>query len=107
MNRKLVAIDFDKTLSTEAGRPIQANIDLAQYMFDEGHIVVIYTARPRVDLPLVQSWLIENNVRHDMIVTDKLRYDVLVDDRTVSFDQRNPEPSSVVIQKCQKVMEAK
>lgn len=85
-NRKIIAIDFDGTLSDESGKPISKIITYTNGAFDSGHFIVIYTARIEADRTYVSCWLKENGVKYDLIELGKLRYDILVDDRTVHPD---------------------
>ena len=81
--RRVVAIDFDKTLRTHNDAPIERVVAFAQRCFDAFDFVVVYTARPEADRTFVTTWLMRNDVRFDAVVMGKLRFDVLVDDRAV------------------------
>jgi len=84
--KKLVAIDFDKTLCKDANfGPMNLEIEkLMRRYYDAGCTVVIYTARPEEDRHLLTSWLVNKKVLYDALVMGKLRFDVLIDDRCVN-----------------------
>ncbi len=81
--RQVIAIDFDETLRRGDGMPIEHVVDFANARFDRGDFVVVYTARPEEDRNFVTAWLKENAVHFDLVELDKLRFDILVDDKTV------------------------
>ena len=82
--RRVVAIDFDGTLTMGPGdEPRYAMLRFAQRCFDAGDFIVVYTARPDDDYESLKKWLKKHKVRFDALVTGKLRYDLLVDDRAV------------------------
>jgi hypothetical protein len=85
-NRKIIAIDFDGTLSDASGKPISKIISYTNACFDSGNFIVVYTARIEVDRTYVSCWLKEHGVKYDLIELGKLRYDLLVDDRTIHPD---------------------
>ena len=82
-----IAFDFDGTLcSDEAfGAPDCRALELCRQHFDARDTVIIYTARPEDDRPKIEAWLAQHRVRYDALRCGKLRYDVLVDDRALSW----------------------
>ena len=84
VGRRVVAIDFDNTLTTGPGdEPRYSMLRFAQRCFDHGDFIAVYTARPHDDFELLEQWLERHKVKYDVLVTGKLRYDLLVDDRAV------------------------
>ena len=88
MSRKVIAVDLDRTLCEDAslGPPNPKVVSLIQELLDERHFIVIYTARIQADYHEVAAWLARHCVHYDAIVLGKLRFDVLIDDRTVHPD---------------------
>lgn len=102
---KIVAVDLDHTLCIpKTGNsyekygladPIPRMIDLVNKLYDEGHTVVIYTARRMLthdgDIVAViedigeitNTWLKEHGVKFHYIQYGKLYFDVLIDDKGV------------------------
>ena len=86
LTRKIVAIDFDKTLCKDANlgsinHPIEK---LMRHYYDLGCTIIIYTARPEEDRHLLASWLVNKKVLYDALVMGKLRFDVLIDDKCIN-----------------------
>ena len=91
--REIIAIDFDETLRREDGTAIDHVVAFANSRFDGGDFVVVYTARPEEDRNFVTSWLKENAVHFDLVVLDKLRFDLLVDDKSVRPEEVSSDGS--------------
>ena len=91
MSRKVIAFDFDGTITEsddyDSDSPPAPNHAMIQKVRDEHNaynFIVIFTARPAVDRPWLVRKLQEWEVPYDVLKTDKLRYDVFYDDRTIS-----------------------
>ncbi len=84
-NRNVVAIDFDYTLCSNSkfGLPAPHVEAFAKQLYDRHTFVIIFTARPLEDKRKIEAWLMRHNIKFDLILTDKLRFDLLVDDRAV------------------------
>ena len=97
--RRVIAVDFDGTLydrgkcaEEPAERfeistlPDMANQAVIRYVRAQhvlGHFIVVYTARPREDRARIEYWLDLMGVPFDIVQCGKLRYDMLIDDRTM------------------------
>lgn len=83
--RKVIAVDFDDTIREwRTGRPILRTILAMRKWHAAYHLIVIYTARREHERKFVAHWLRENDVPYDIIRMEKLRFDLLVDDKAVS-----------------------
>lgn len=85
-NKKIYAVDMDGVICEEKGKyseraPIIKNIKRVNEL---SGIVVIYTARLDCDREETKKWLQDHNVHYDCLITNKLPYDVLFDDRKES-----------------------
>lgn len=103
-----IACDFDKTLAEyhgkgsfktyEYGKPIMPMVNRLKHYLDEGHEVIIFTARvyPHKNVPdwneekirsAMQNWLEENELPRLEITCMKFNdIDVFLDDKAVSVN---------------------
>jgi uncharacterized HAD superfamily protein len=88
--RKVYAVDIDGVLCKErrkgwlsysTAKPIWKNISKVNRLFDEGHIILIYTARLECDREVTEQWLRENKVKYTALILGKLRADYYIDDK--------------------------
>jgi len=91
--RKLYAIDMDGTLTNGErywnGEKITSNqkmIDWVNKKYKEGHIIIIYTARPYEEIRKTIAWLIENKVMYHGINMDKMGADYYIDDKVINVE---------------------
>ena len=78
--KAVIAIDFDDTIyNGRSFKKIQAAINALPLAF-----IVIFTARGEECRRFIKAWCIENGIRADAIECEKLRFDVLIDDRTLN-----------------------
>jgi hypothetical protein len=87
--KRIIAFDFDGTLtkagSYETGK-IEPNFPVIKRLreyYSEYLFIVIFTARPQDDFGIVSMFLKEWNIPYDSIVFNKIRYDVLYDDKAI------------------------
>jgi hypothetical protein len=94
---KLIYVDIDGTIChTEGGydnaKPIEANIAKINKLYDEGHIIVYWTARGQntgkdwtelTGLQL-QQWGCKF---HDVIMRQKPAFDLLIDDKSMRIEE--------------------
>jgi len=86
---KVIAVDFDGTLAITPSHhedfpkanPLMVSRVLEHYARYE--FIVIFTARPEQDRSLVVKCLTEWGVPYDAIVMNKIRFDVLYDDKAI------------------------
>ena len=93
MDRKLIAVDFDGTLTTGEGKwwkddPIFPNkkmIDWVDKMYKKGHVIVIHSARPWSVSAKTVAWLIEQGIRYHGVNFEKMSADIYIDDKAVNI----------------------
>jgi uncharacterized HAD superfamily protein len=89
-----IAIDLDGTLcqSTKSedwdkAKPIQENIVIVNRLTEEGHEVIIHTARPWYLYDMTKEWLIRNGVKFHSIVMGKLFAHAYLDNLNSTFKE--------------------
>ena len=79
---KVWAIDLDGTL-VDKGKPIQRSIDKCNFLYeDKDTMVIIHTARNETIREQTIEYLKELGIKYHLLVMNKLRADVYVDDRS-------------------------
>jgi len=80
------AVDLDETLCTlehwtkhSIAEPIVENIEKINQLFEEGHLIYIYTGRYKEDYNMTKEWLVANGVKHHYLVMGKLIVDCYID----------------------------
>lgn len=91
--RKLIAVDFDGTLTNEGrfwrDEPIIPNLKIIDWINDkykQGHIIIIHTARPWNIAKETIAWLVKHGVRYHGVNFEKMSADYYIDDKAI-----NPE----------------
>jgi len=83
----ILAIDLDGILAKpispdryEFAQPITENIDKINKLFDQGHRIIIHTARGWFLYDMTEKWLKKNNVKYSQLVMGKVYAHYYVDD---------------------------
>ena len=90
----IFAVDMDGVLVTSVEKPdytkvkpIQKMIAIINHLFEDGHIIKIYTSRGQTtgidQRELTEKQLKEFGVKYHELVMGKTHYDILVDDRAM------------------------
>lgn len=96
MKKGIIAVDIDGTIAQENKKnwqeylkvkPIQGNIEFVNQLFDEGYYIVIHTSRPESSRLETEYWLNKNGVKFNVLVMNKLKADVYLDDRARTIEQ--------------------
>lgn len=86
----VVIFDLDGTLAEPqwpirhtVGPPIPEGVELLQHYAGEGYRVMIHTARPKWDKPIITQWLRDNKLTSyvDAVICDKPAAGLYIDDR--------------------------
>jgi GTP cyclohydrolase I len=85
-----IAVDIDGILTKEtegwdyANRtPRLVNVNQVNVLFEQGHTIILYTARFEVDRQVTVSWLHQHGIKYHDLIMDKLQYDLFIDDRAL------------------------
>ncbi len=86
-------IDLDGTICTEEKMfsrslavPIPKAIESVNGLYDEGHIIIIYSARAWIEYEMTAHWLNSNGVKYHQLILGKPQGDVWIDDRAIAFN---------------------
>lgn len=90
----IIYIDIDETICTSKNKdypnavPLQANIDKANKLYDEGHTIVYWTARGSGSgkdwTDLTNRQIKEWGVKHHQVKLGKPSYDLFIDDKALN-----------------------
>lgn len=93
---RVICVDFDKTLTTGEGPhfweeddeeyPNEEMVEWVNEKFREGHVIIVWTARPWAEARDIVAYLTDWEVEFNGIRCDKGRADVYIDDRAVNTD---------------------
>lgn len=92
MKKKVIAIDLDGTICSEEktfekslALPNKGVIPALKKMSDEGHVLIIWTARGWEQYRMTKAWLTENEIPFDQLIMGKPIVDLFIDDRARHF----------------------
>lgn len=87
-----IIIDMDGTICTEErtysrslAKPNKDAIDSVNQLYDEGHTILIYTARTWMEFEMTSHWLKQNEIKYHQLLMGKPIGDVWIDDRALPF----------------------
>lgn len=94
--RLVYAVDIDGILCVEKdygsyeqrnlhAKPIERNIDTCNQLFNQGHVIILHTARFEQDRAATVFWLTEHGVLYHAMVMNKLKADRYIDDKNDTF----------------------
>jgi uncharacterized HAD superfamily protein len=75
----------EKTFERALARPLPGAREGLQALRDQGHTIIIYSARSWSELRLTEAWLKEHGIPYDGIHLGKPVADRILDDRAVRF----------------------
>lgn len=89
-DKLVITYDLDGTLSLELkdwklykhAPAVEGAIDELNTLKEQGHIIIIHTARFEEDREVTMEWLRENKVKYDILVLGKPRADLYVDNNS-------------------------
>lgn len=91
-NMQLI-IDLDGTICTEEktysrslAKPKEKAIESVNKLYEEGHIIIIYTARTWMEYEMTTHWLQTHHIKYHQLIMGKPVGDAWIDDRAISFD---------------------
>ncbi|MCT4223065.1 HAD family hydrolase [Elizabethkingia anophelis] len=88
-----IIIDFDGTICTEErtysrsmAKPLDHAIESVNKLYDQGHTIIIYSARTWMEYEMTMDWLSRYNVKFHQLILGKPIGDVWIDDRAINFN---------------------
>jgi len=89
---KVIFLDLDGTICTEEktferslAKPLPGAQEKVNRMYDEGHTIVIWTARGWEQYRLTKEWLDQNGFKYHQIIMGKPIASLFIDDRARRF----------------------
>ena len=88
-----IIIDLDGTICTEEkthsrclAKPKKGAVAGINKLYDEGHTIIIYSARTWVEYEMTVSWLASHKIKYHQLMLGKPIGDVWIDDRALCFE---------------------
>ena len=86
-------IDMDGTICTEEltysrslAKPLDKAAESINRLYEEGHTIIIYSARTWMEYEMTEHWLKSNGIKYHQLVMGKPVGDAWIDDRAVRFN---------------------
>jgi len=94
----IFAIDMDGVLVSSVEKadyknvkPIQKTIDIVNQLYEDGHIIKIYTSRGQTtginQRELTEKQLKEYGIKYHELVMDKTHYDIIIEDKCLDVSR--------------------
>jgi uncharacterized HAD superfamily protein len=87
-----IIIDLDGTICTEErtysrslAKPQPGAIEGVNRLYDDGHTIIIFSARTWMEYEMTSHWLKEHGIKYHQLVLGKPVGDVWIDDRAIAF----------------------
>lgn len=87
-----IIIDLDGTICTEEktfsrslAEPLEGAIENINKLYDDGHTIIIYSARTWMEFEMTTNWLKKHNVKYNQLILGKPIGDIWIDDRAINF----------------------
>ena len=105
IEKKIFCFDLDNTLCVTTGnnyqksKPLKKKIKIVNKLFEEGHIIKIFTARfmgrskenivkaKKRGYSLSKNQLKKWKLKHHILIMGKPSFDYLIDDKSINFDK--------------------
>lgn len=91
-----IIIDLDGTICTEEkmfsrslAKPLTGAVEAVNFLYENGHTIIIYSARLWIEYEMTFKWLQDNGVKFHQLVLGKPQGDVWIDDRALTFTNWN------------------
>ena len=107
-NKKTYCFDIDNTIcrtiksNYKKSKPIKKNIDFINFLYEQGNIIKIYTARymgrnldnvnkaKKEGMKLTENQLKKWSIKYHLLIMGKPSFDILVDDKSIFFKKNWP-----------------
>lgn len=87
-----IIIDMDGTICTEEktysralAKPHEGAVESINKLYEEGHTLIIYSARSWMEYEMTVDWLQKHGVKYHQLVMGKPIGDVWIDDRAIRY----------------------
>ena len=75
----------EKTFSRSLAKPILGAKEVLDELKNQGHIIIIYSARSWNEYEMTIQWLKDNQISYDQVILGKPIGDYWIDDRAIRF----------------------
>ena len=75
----------EKTFSRSMAKPLPGAKDTLAKLKEQGHTLIIYSARGWNEFEMTIKWLNDNEISYDQVILGKPVGDYWIDDRAVNF----------------------
>jgi len=75
----------EKTFSRSLAKPIPGAKEVLDELKNQGHIIIIYSARSWNEYEMTIQWLKDNQISYDQVILGKPIGDYWIDDRAIRF----------------------
>ena len=90
----IIAVDIDNTLCEPVlsskdsqnclkVKPYPNVVQLVRNLKNKGHTIILFTHRHSCTRKATKQWLKDNNIPYDKLVMNKIKYDLLIDDKAL------------------------
>jgi hypothetical protein len=86
-----IIIDMDGTICTEErthsrsmAKPLANAVESVNGLYDEGHTIIIYSARTWMEYEMTVDWLSRHGIKYHQLMLGKPVGDVWIDDRAIT-----------------------
>ena len=76
----------EKTYSRSLAIPQKGAIDSINQLYEQGHTIIIYSARTWMEYEMTVAWLKNNEVKYHQLIMGKPIGDYWIDDRAIRFE---------------------
>lgn len=76
----------ERTFSRSLAKPKKDAADMINKLYNDGHIIIIYTARTWMEYEMTEYWLNKNNIKYHQLFMGKPVGDIWIDDRAIQFN---------------------
>jgi len=104
-----IIIDLDGTICTEEktysrslAQPQKGAVEAVNSLYDEGHTIIIYSARTWMEFEMTTHWLKSNKVKYHQLILGKPIGDLWIDDRALTFDNWDNVVTKIKVKKNKK-----
>jgi len=85
----------EKTFSRSMAKPIVDAKETLGNLKEEGHTIIIYSARSWNEYEMTIQWLKDNHIPYDQVILGKPVGDYWIDDRALTFESWKQVKSSI------------